>query len=1245
MKQNSYHKTVLFSLLVSALLCFNSISSFAQISVPVVSNGYSEQPIKSNFNVKEIVFSKGQILSNVLCITNISKEEINFSIDLTCPVKWKSLYKTSHDYTLQPNDSVFIPIRVIPMSVIKGNTKYLINAFIISDDGRQMANCYFFASTQKLISWEVDVEPASQIYFLNDVNVTPFSVGIYNNGNEEQDIQMELKQFGAGAMIMDTTGKLLKKTTCSFNLKSFSDTSFHYKMGYPKYARNYRSIDFESYTPFILEDETKYTLFVNTSVPKQSGINSFRKNKKLEFIKLGNYKKVNPYGSAVIPLTTEFNIYNILGSVPMMNINLYGNTILKGGFLYYQTNLTYFLNYASLQSLKNAPIQIGYFQKRWSLQFGEVGYGKGFAGTFKINDKHSLSGYLAKGPTLFGKTDMITTGLGYNWQVFDCLTVSAGIDHATYITAKTNVEGLRIGASYAILRQLSASVGLTEILVSMPNTTLRTVPGFNATLSYNDILFKERLKTQAGAYFSLNQNYYNSYYFTNSNMYSYAPRRMNFSLNNNYNHDNKWQIGLANNYSRYTNFYSLPGGSSFQTDDYQFSNQLMIPTFRQKSKINPYLFYNIIRAFEFTTHSRGLGVHFANFDYEKNTRYSVSLNMGYTRGIKVPDKKDYFFIQLSGMYQWRTSSIMAAYNYGNAGANYANFNGNYGTTKYPQRVSLSYRSQYILPNPRFVVEPRTSLAYSTITGFQYSLNPDIYYFIRSGWRFRLGLEYFYSFKANSTENRLYYYNSNNGSSDEMLKPSITNSFLISVGIKKDFGIPIPSKKKMFCTVDFIAFTDANGNKKWDIGEELLENVVIRVNGWEVLTDSKGHAKLENMNIGSYPYMVFSLVDLHGWFPEHEDSVTFTKTETKYIPYSRGVKIYGDIVVDREKYAALSNTLLDLSRIRITALDGQPYSTLTDNHGSYTLYIPYGKYILTMDENVLGEKFKLVQNNFDLTLNDSIDNLYIPFYIIEKKRKINVKKFNSAGQVEKTNVIENKSTIQNATPPVENENNNKDTLNKITNDSLNKTTPTTNDTLNKTEGNNGGVNDKDYSDMSEYRDLDSLVNKMLEKSNAPVTDSASLYKYNPNDTSGSNNLKHYNDLDSLISNYINESKPTDSKGVKEVLNIVAESKDFIQRFSNVKSIAGFYYTVQVGAFTKPVKPDDFKPIANLLYDFSKAKVIKVLSGMFTSYESADRYLKEVKSKGFPNAFITAYNNGVTISMQEAAKIAKTIKKTY
>jgi hypothetical protein len=216
---------------------------------------------------------------------------------------------------------------------------------------------------------------------------------------------------------------------------------------------------------------------------------------------------------------------------------------------------------------------------------------------------------------------------------------------------------------------------------------------------------------------------------------------------------------------------------------------------------------------------------------------------------------------------------------------------------------------------------------------------------------------------------------------------------IGASIKKDFGIPIPFIKKVSASLNFVSFYDINGNGEKENDEPAIENVAIRLGAKEVISNKKGEAAIKNIPMETYDFTAFALEDLQGWFPNINDSLQIVTSNTTYIPFVRGVKVYGDVVLDRQKIAiADTSKPFDLSRIKITAFNGKVYNTLTDVNGRFEFYMPNGDYIMTMDETILGERYTITRNNIPMTLTNKQDGVYISFYIIEKRKKVIIKEF-------------------------------------------------------------------------------------------------------------------------------------------------------------------------------------------------------------------------------------------------------------
>ena len=146
--------------------------------------------------------------------------------------------------------------------------------------------------------------------------------------------------------------------------------------------------------------------------------------------------------------------------------------------------------------------------------------------------------------------------------------------------------------------------------------------------------------------------------------------------------------------------------------------------------------------------------------------------------------------------------------------------------------------------------------------------------------------------------------------------------------------------------------------------------------------------IKNLLKNEYDFDAFSLENLNGWFPNVTQTILVENDEIIYVPFVRGIKVYGDVVLDRQKIAVTDSGPTDLSRIKISATKGEKvYSSLTNNAGRFEFYLPFGDYIITMDEAILNDKLRVTRNNIPLKLKNSQDGVYVSFYIIEKRRKV------------------------------------------------------------------------------------------------------------------------------------------------------------------------------------------------------------------------------------------------------------------
>ena len=95
----------------------------------------TRKAITAEFSFDNVEFRDLAFITNVLKVRNNNGKTYTFSINLNIPMGWKSLVDENKEYTLKPNDSVFVPVRFVTNSKkVKGGTKYSIAAYVNTNE-------------------------------------------------------------------------------------------------------------------------------------------------------------------------------------------------------------------------------------------------------------------------------------------------------------------------------------------------------------------------------------------------------------------------------------------------------------------------------------------------------------------------------------------------------------------------------------------------------------------------------------------------------------------------------------------------------------------------------------------------------------------------------------------------------------------------------------------------------------------------------------------------------------------------------------------------------------------------------------------------------------------------------------------------------------------------------------------------------------------------------------------------------
>ncbi|MCF8428650.1 MAG: hypothetical protein K9G64_00850 [Bacteroidia bacterium] len=990
-----------------------SISAFSQTAYNP-KNASSKKAISAEFLYPEVEFKEIAVMTNVLKIKNNNGKTYTFNVTINLPGGWKTLNNPDREYTLKPNDSAYVPVRVITTDKkAKGGTKYSIAAYVNTNEGKQMAYARFIAGRPKVSNWQMQVLPRPRIYLLNGENTAQFQLNLSNEGDEPQDVLVGIQKLGKNFVVKDSSGKILKKNYIETTLKPYSDTTISYNIEVLNQIRNQKRIDTWGYNPDAAEREKRYGLFLRASEVRLEKNGAGQKNKKVDFIKLANnidFVKLNnttntSTGSNSIPLTMFVNLNNVLGGQPIMMLNFIGNSAVgrysslnyqvQTGFSYYKLSNNFLYN----QLVGN----LTYTYKNAFIGLISGGGFNSIIGGLGFKKYHSINLSLSR-QRLSDSQTLQSGVLGYSFN-----HKNLGINfvaNAGFISNQLLNYGISLGTNYRITKRTLIGIAI--------GTNRNNLSNFNNENNFSSLTLSHSRNKFSGTFgINYSQNK------LSLGLQEIISRSIGSNLNLAYTLRSNRRISLNSSYNTSTNNGNtvdlLPTDS---TRNVLFNNFLIFTPKKILNKLSwsPMLFFNYNRFIRDTLVSGGMQFNLAGSDYDKEMFIGGNLRFAYNQLLNNKDLGIFFNSQLNVFGRYKVWNVIASYNYGPLGIGEISYNLK-NNKVYSQALRLNLGHQYQFKNKHFVWENNLSYLYlNTLKRHSFGVRSEMFYFTNNGFRFSMNVNY------NISSGLSFRYNYAGGNSanaqnfrvEETDKRTKSQSFNLGFTIKKDFSIPIPKRfrKNKFCDAKFVVFLDVNGNHVMDLGEVPVENVVLRMNDFEVITDDKGMASFINMAFAKYRLQVFPLIDMGSWFPNVNDSMDVCGPDLMYIPFSKGVQVSGGVELDRESFTGELFEKLDVSRFKIYMIDtlGKTYSAITDNKGNYNFYVPYAKYTLKFDEKALGSGFYLAENDISLDLSSGIESYYHNFLIIEKKRKVKRKIFGPDGKI--TYVEEDASSAKN-----------------------------------------------------------------------------------------------------------------------------------------------------------------------------------------------------------------------------------------
>ena len=340
------------------------------------------------------------------------------------------------------------------------------------------------------------------------------------------------------------------------------------------------------------------------------------------------------------------------------------------------------------------------------------------------------------------------------------------------------------------------------------------------------------------------------------------------------------------------------------------------------------------------------------------------------------------------MIKYKNLNVLARYNYGPASIteNFRVLNDRIN----PQSLFISSYANLYFRKIGLQVRPRLNSSYeSVLARWRVTASQDLSYYSKDGYIFTVGTELL---MIQQGESPLANLNTQRGF-DNVLNTFSQSNFFLSLGVRKEFRFRRPGNKHYDMKVAI--FKDLDGNGIRDKGEEFAENVLVKVKGKSAITGKDGIVTFANLSIGNYIIESEVLGESDGWFNMDATPMLLDKDRTVYIPLSKGVQISGQVIVQKATYSAYLDDI-KLEGIRISAVgpNDRIFSGMTDKGGKFVLYVPFGKYDIKASNAGVDDQLQFAQDTYPLEINNVNANYQMTFYLIEKSRRLNIKRFNN-----------------------------------------------------------------------------------------------------------------------------------------------------------------------------------------------------------------------------------------------------------
>jgi len=995
-------------------------------SLIVTSFNFTANPSDSIFFgfVKPVVSqSPDSAYFNVLKIKNYGVNRFRGLLNVYNPEGWSGFSLIPEEISLDPGDSISLPIRLILPNELIGGVAYVLGANLKTKKEEFTTNAYIKAPRNS--NWSLSLN-SNLAYFNEFEEYVKVEIRLVNAGNVKEVIKLSAD---IGKMLILNGG--LQQTEYLI-LPPFSDTTIVYPF-------KYRIIKDEEES-LALQKNWKAN---NVTFKADNGVKSFSDSFRVR--KLPSYY-TNQSSTGNTPLNIDFQVFNLLSEFTP-RVNLMAN----GSILFENSQIGYFVSAFNVgfdPFSQNNWEQSTRFGFNYNNNFLEVRVGDNIGN----NVLHNIFGRGASVKVRPLKNELFV-GAAYTENIFQPVT-------GTNFSVGGKIKKVRLTATYT--NEVNTFQNYTSNSVSLSGSaSLFKNSGINFGVNVSNNQFSNLLERYQifGANINDTTTTGYGYYIT----YGLNLRRFSLNLNrvdnlNNFHRSSGFATSTA--IARYTvnakssfsaqysetnvtqqrfpiSFFTPEARNSFQMMQLNFNRNVnqrftyrLGPTASLSERAIFNLFNNTLS--EISNFNYGFQSQLS-FRLTENLSVSPTLYVGNADIISRTLTENNELIQ-----EFRNPNVFNTTTGLNIITKHLRLNVLYtlGPVNFLgfQTGTLNARAQTLMIRPyyeRFVIQKFLKLSVisnfitqtpSNIENFSALARADFY--LENGFRVYVGQNIFTTRRATGEQNNV-----------------ITNrNYNMVVGVNKSFDFQQP--RMSFYDLEMICFHDINGNGIKDDNEPPLANVMAdierinndgdkRTNSYiqmQLISNPDGAMGYKRIPEGAYRIDFTPLVNLGNLYNVYgkNQEVIINNNTTIYVPFAESYAVRGEVKIIMAEFS--NRTKPSLSGIRITAegINGEMYSVLTGSTGEYTLNIPQGTRYNIKINNVLDEDFEITRDNYQVDFN-GIKTFMLDFVFRERERKINFGNFSvdedaSLSDEEYFKQIRENGTDSENTKPNNNQNN-------------------------------------------------------------------------------------------------------------------------------------------------------------------------------------------------------------------------------